>query len=247
MAILEGSGITEKSLQKSVLRSIDKLTKKPKEEVELELSSKKISFKTIKNIFENIAKAKPDSELESIFSYLKKVGINRNYFSFSPFMVRGLDYYTRVIYETSVIQPKIGSLTGGGRYDNLVMQLGGPDITGTGTTIGLERIVEVIKELNFWKETASKTKALVTVFSPGLLDTSSKIASNLREKFINAELYLDPDAKLDKQLKYADKKGIPWVIIIGPEEVKQNKIVLKNLQNKTQETISLDQAINRLS
>ena len=246
--ILDNSEITDDKLKLSVMQTIDKLGKKSKEEVELELKNKGIEAEKIKNIFSEIENAKPNEELLNIFSFLEKNGIKKDFFTFSPFMVRGLDYYTRTIYETYVTEPKIGSLTGGGRYDNLVKQLGGPDITGTGTTIGLERIIEVIKELNLWNEiTTSVTKVLVTVFSKELLDNSIKMASQLRTAEISAELFLDPEKKLDKQLKYADKKGIPWVIIIGPEEQKQNKIVLKNLKTKKQEIISIDQAIHCLS
>jgi histidyl-tRNA synthetase len=246
-ALLEKAGIKEKGLRLSVLQSIDKLGKKPKEEVEKELEDKKISPEQIRKIFNALNKAKPDEELKQIFSFLKSSKVPEEYYQFNPSMVRGLDYYTRAIFETYVTKPKIGSVTGGGRYDNLVAQLGGPDISGTGTSIGLERIVEVIKEFKLWPDFKSPTKVLVTIFSPELQEKSIKIANQLREASIPTELYLDPQAKLDKQLKYADRKKIPFAIIIGPDEVEKEVVVLKNLQSRSQKTIILEELFSAVS
>lgn len=247
-SILTKAGITQKERQLSALQSIDKLDKQPMKVVENELNTKGLSSIQIKSIFAAIKNAKPDKDLSEIFTFLKANKVPEEYYRFLPSMVRGLDYYTRAIFETYVTKPKIGSVTGGGRYDNLVKQLGGPDITGTGTTIGLERIVEVIKEQKLWPEVkATNTIVLITVFSPELQEKSIEIANQLRQTNINAELYLDPKTKLDKQLKYADRKGIPYAIIIGPDEVKNGTVVLKDLVKKTQIVIPLTQVINRLS
>lgn len=245
--LLEKAKIDDKKTQLSVLQSIDKLDKKSVIQVKKELSQKGLSQKQIQKIFEATEKAKPDQELNEIFDFLKSAGVAKKYYQFSPSMVRGLDYYTRTIFETYVTKPKVGSLTGGGRYDNLVKQLGGPDITGTGTTIGLERIIEVIKEYNLWPNLKSlKTKVLVSIFSAGLKEKSIEIYNQLRSKKINTEIYLDPKARIDKQLKYADRKGIPYVIIIGPDEVEKEVVVLKKLADRSQKTLSLQKAIRIL-
>lgn len=163
-------------------------------------------------------------------------------YCFSPSMARGLDYYTGPIFETTVTNPPIGSLTGGGRYDKLISSLGGPDIPGMGTTIGLDRICDVIGELNLLPEIKKSTsQALVTIFSPKQLEKSIEVATILRSSnIVNVELYPDPEAKLDKQLKYADRKGIPYVIIIGPDEIEKKTVTLKDMRKKTQKQILFD-------
>ena len=91
------------------------------------------------------------------------------------------------------------------------------------------------------------TQVLVTIFSPNLQEKSIQAANQLRKAKINTELYLDPQTKLNKQLKYADKKGIPWVIIIGPEEVKEKVVVLKNMASGKQEKLTLKKTITKLT
>lgn len=159
---------------------------------------------------------------------------------FDPRLARGLDYYTGPVFESSVDQPKIGSIAGGGRYDKLLKILGGPNLPATGTTIGLDRVADVIEELGLWPDISKTlTKILVSIFSKKLLVQSIKVASSLREKGINTELYPNEEAKLEKQLKYADKKNIPYVVIIGPEEAKNDTLILKNMTTGEQEKIPL--------
>ncbi|MBU2592113.1 MAG: histidine--tRNA ligase [Patescibacteria group bacterium] len=242
--ILNSAGIKNQKQQLSILRSIDKLDKKTKKEVENELYSKGLSKEQVSNLFSAIDNTLPGQDLKTIFDFLKLSKVPGKYYRFSPTMVRGLDYYTGTIFETYVTKPKIGSITGGGRYDNLVKQLGGPDIAATGTTIGLERIIEVIKEFNFWPNLKPcKTKVLTTIFSDSqaLINTSIKITNKIRESGVAVELYPDPQTKLDKQLKYADKKGIPYALIIGPDEIKNNTVVLKDLIKKAQKELSLEE------
>lgn len=131
-----------------------------------------------------------------------------------------------------------GSLGGGGRYDKLISDLGGPDWPSVGVSFGLDRICDVLEESQIWQDVPSTpTQILITVFSPDLLDESIRVTKLLRDSGVNAEVYLEADAKLDKQLKFADKKQIPWVAILGPEELKEEKLILKNLKSGTQETM----------
>jgi histidyl-tRNA synthetase len=125
--ILKNSSISDKSKQLKTLQIIDKLDKKPKKAVEEELSMV-VSSKTARSVFCEIEKAKPNKELQAIFNYLEMCKVPPQYYQFRPFLVRGLDYYTGAIFETTVSEPKIGSITGGGRYDNLVSTLGGPEL-----------------------------------------------------------------------------------------------------------------------
>jgi len=176
--------------------------------------------------------------LVKIFDLLKKYGVSE-YVEYDPGIVRGLEYYTRTVFEGWDVKGEFRAIWGGGRYDNLVADVGGKQkIPGVGFAMGDMVIAGVLKANNKYPTLLiNKTQVLVTVFSPELYDKSLKIANVLREENINAETFLDPTAKIDKQLKYADKKGIPYVIIIGPVEAEQTLVVLKNLRTREQITI----------
>lgn len=244
--MLEQAGIGDKKLQLAVLQSIDKLDKKSEDEVIQEVQNKGLSDSMATTLLEIIKQAQPDQGLQELFDYLEQYGIDKSYWEFSPSLVRGLDYYTSAIFETYVEEPKIGSVTGGGRYDNLISQLGGPDTPATGTTIGFDRICDVIEELGLIKS-VDKKRVLVTIFSPELVNKSIETTGFLRDRQIACELYPDPNTKLEKQLKYADKKQIPFVVIIGPEEASNNQVVCKDLKTGEQEKLSMEKLIERLS
>ncbi len=230
----------------AAIASIDKLDKKPKSEVKSELVKKGLTKTQAEKVLEIIEASKPDKFLEETIQYAKQFGVDKN-LEFDPTLARGLDYYTGPIFESVVEKPKIGSLTGGGRYDNLLKDLGGPDFPATGTSVGLDRVVDVIEELKLWKDTqATNTSVLVTVFSEKLFARSSEVTNLLRKSGINAEIYLDNKANLDKQLKYANKKGIDWAVIIGPNEILKESVVLKNLKTKTQETIPVQALLTKI-
>ncbi len=233
--LIEKSGVAKEKAS-TVIQSIDKLDKKTKEEVEKELSEKGLSLSQISNLFSVIDSTRPDSALQNTINVASKMGAKN--IQFSPSLARGLNYYTGAIFETVVSQPKIGSITGGGRYDNLIQQLGGPDLPAVGTTIGLDRICDVIEELKLWPDLpASPAKVLVTIFSPELLDKSLSLSLSLRSSDIPTELFPEPNVKLDKQLKYASQKGIPFVAILGPEEAVKDSVTLKNMQTGEQKQI----------
>ena len=158
-------------------------------------------------------------------------------------MVRGCDYYTSTIFEVSVTEPKIGAIGGGGRYDNLIETLGGPKIPAVGFSFGFERVVDVIKELNLLPElTKSKTKILVANFNSETENESIKLVSKLRENNISAIVYPTSE-KIGKQIKYALDLGIKFVAIIGPDEAKNNQIMLKNLETSEQKLVNFEELI----
>ncbi|MGB9637487.1 MAG: histidine--tRNA ligase, partial [Microgenomates group bacterium] len=177
--------------------------------------------------------------LVKIFELLKKYGV-ADYVEFDPGIVRGLEYYTRTVFECWDAKKEFRAIGGGGRYDNLVELVGGKQkIPGVGFAIGDMVIAEVLRASGKYPDLrVNPTKVLVTVFSPELYDESLQIAGSLRENNINTEVYLDPSAKIEKQLKYADKKGIPLAIIIGPVEAVNNTVTIKNLNTKSQKTVS---------
>ena len=161
MDAMADAGI-KKGEELGVIQSIDKLDKKTKEEVSAELAEKGYDTDTIKAVFAAIAAAKPDEYLQQVIDLASKIGVDN--LEFDPTLARGLDYYTGPIFETVVKEPKIGSLTGGGRYDNLIKDLGGPDLPAVGTTIGLERALDVVSELEMWGGGAETAEVLVTIF-----------------------------------------------------------------------------------
>lgn len=237
-SLIEKSGIgSDKTM--SVLQTLDKLDKKTEDEVRQELFERQITSDEIKTLFELLKNVREDQYLKDVVDIAKKIGTKN--LEFSPYLMRGLDYYTGPIFETVVKEPKIGSVTGGGRYDKLVANLGGPDLPAVGTTIGLDRICDVIEELKLWPNlNSSGSVVLVTIFEPKLVNQSVTLTKSLRDLSINAEIYLNPETELKKQLKYANDKGIPFVVLIGPSEISQGTIAVKNMQTGEQKAFKND-------
>lgn len=243
--ILEASGITEN--RNSTLQSLDKFGKIGQDGVTKELIDKGLDKDTITAIFNYIKQAQPDEYLQKVINQLKTMGISENNYKFDPTIVRGLDYYTGPIFETVVTEPKIGSITGGGRYDKLIKSLGGPDICAVGTTIGLDRIVDCITELNLLPNLPkTKTKVLVANFGEDTINQSLKLITQLRSNNIASSFYSDSE-KLGKQFKYADSLGIPFVAMIGTDEAKENQVTIKNMATGEQKTINSTDLIHFLA
>ncbi len=153
-------------------------------------------------------------------------------------LARGLNYYTGIIFEAKApAGVKMGSIGGGGRYDDLTGLFGVPNIPGVGISFGIDRIYDVMEELNLFPENLqTKTKALF--FNMGATESLAtlSLAANLRTAEIGCEVFHEP-AKMDKQFKYAEKKSIPFVIIIGSKEMESQEAVVKNLKTSEQEKI----------
>jgi histidyl-tRNA synthetase len=170
---------------------------------------------------------------------------------FENTLVRGLDYYTGLIFEVVLKEnPNSLSLCGGGRYDNLIGMFGNNHVPAVGFSVGFDRTLDVIKALGKLPDDLTTSKVLVTIL-PGYDGQSISLAQKLRADNINTEVYLELDSegnppRLDRQLKYADRKGIPYIVIIGPDEVKNNTVTVKNLKTREQKTVSLDQLPNEL-
>lgn len=235
----------DKNIQ--AIRILDKIKKIGPEAALQELQEKGFSKQESVEILQTVENTKPTERLQQIFSALEQLGITKTQYEFSPTLARGLDYYTGMILEVEVEEYPTGSLGGGGRYDKLVGMFAGKDIPAVGFSFGFDRIIEAMDQLNLFPQDLTTTKVLVTVFSMELGQNSVDVALQLRLNNINTELWLDANSKLEKQFKYADLKEIPYVIVIGPEEVENNKITLKDLSRKTQETLSLEQAITKLT
>ena len=227
-------------LQFSVIASIDKLDRKSEEEVASELIAKGIDTNTVKHLFELLKTAKPTQKLQEILDLSQNLGVNKERLFFEPRLARGLDYYTSTIFEVKIDDYPAGSVLGGGRYDNLIDTLCSVDIPAVGFALGFDRTIEALDMFGLFPKEKTYTKVLVSVFNKDLADEAAMVAANLRGNGIETEIFPSYEVKLEKQLKYADKKQIPWLVVVGPEEVNKNKVVLKNLNTgkQTEEKLS---------
>ncbi len=237
-----------KDIPNKYLTSLDKLEKIGRDGVLNELGNKGLETQQANELLNNISKSKETENLNKIIEAYKKLGYPKESLEFDPYLIRGLDYYTGIIFEVVLrSENKSLSLGGGGRYDNLIGIFSKQDIPAVGFAFGFDRVVETMEELNIFPEDLYTTEVLVTIFSTDLEEESVKASSKLREGGINTELWLDANIKLEKQLKYADSKGIPYVVIIGPDETKNGMVMLKDLKNNKQTALSLDGVIQKLS
>ena len=246
-----------------VCNAIDKLDKVEWNEVEKDLIEKNIAATSIeklhqlliKNLSLDLLKTELNSieiaqqgiaELQELFSYLAIFNIPETHYKFDISLARGLDYYTGPIFETKLPKhPHMGSLNGGGRYNGLIASFGGKDIPAVGTSLGLDRIFTAMQQLNLLDDVKTSTKVLVGNFGEATLAASLKLVTDLRANNINTEFYPDAD-KLKKQFGYCDKKKIPFMCIIGEEEMAANVITLKNLQNSEQNKFSFIDLLQQL-
>jgi histidyl-tRNA synthetase len=174
-------------------------------------------------------------ELQQVVRYLDLAGVPDRFYQVDLHMVRGLDYYTGPIFEIVVDKPKIGSLSGGGRYDGLIGMLGSQDCPAVGISLGMERLIDVIDELGMAPPDvrSTVTEVLVTVFDAEHLRHSVATAASLRAAGVTCEVYLGEE-KLGNQIRYASRKNIPLVVIIGPDEASQGKAILRNMASGEQ-------------
>ncbi len=235
-------------IEPKYLAAIDKLAKIGEANVLRELEEKGLNSKEALDLFGRVQTMQPSDNLVQAMQLYKQLGYPEDSIAFNSTMVRGLDYYTGIIIEAVLkSEPKSSSLGGGGRYDQMIGKFTGKDLPGVGFSVGLDRTIEAMEEAGVLKAQKTNSQVLVTVFSPELIKKSLEATLRLRSANIGVELWLDPESKMEKQLKYADQKGIPYVIIIGPDEAASAEVVLKDLQRRTQEKMSLDEVSSRLS
>lgn len=225
---------------------IDKLEKIGKDGVIEELVANAVcrSSEEAASLFQKIMNKPPTPYLISVMSHAVAMGVPKSQIQYSPTLARGLDYYTGLIFEIVCDDYPFGSLGGGGRYDNLIGLFAPTNIPAVGFAFGFDRTIEALETLHlFPKEFAGKTKVLVTIFSEQLQKASIDLANTLRAEDINTEVYIG-DLKrknsLEKQLKYADLRQIPFVAILGEEEKKQGTVIIKDMETRQQEVISIN-------
>lgn len=229
-AIFEG-------IPKEAITIIDKLKKIGEEGVKKELAEKNLEA----SLLDQVKSASPTPRIQEVLGIL-----NEDKVIFEPTLARGLDYYTGIIIEVEIEGYTAGSIGGGGRFNNLIGMFNGASIPAVGFAFGFDRLLEALESLNLIKITPSVTKALVTVFSSELEKDSVEIAKTMRGKGITTEVWLEPNSKMEKQIKYALRKKIPYLLILGPEEKEKGMVTIKALDTREQKTVRLDEAIQMI-
>lgn len=258
--LAEFAGISEQLIDFTV--ALDKLDKVGKEGVVKELLEKNISqtsidkldflFNQSENALENVLQLKEKfagievgtsgvEELEFVLTQCINLGISSDNLKFDITLARGLDYYTGAIFEVKANNVAMGSIGGGGRYDNLTEVFGVKNIPGIGISFGLDRIYLVMEELGLFPENSENSvKFLFANYGEKESLEAMKIIAKLREKGVSAELYPE-SAKLKKQFSYADKKGIVNMVFYAEQEIAEEKITIKNQENGEQKTLSVEE------
>lgn len=246
--------------------AIDKLDKIGLEKVNEELASKGISAEAIallqpiielegtnyekigvlKNVLESSADGmKGVEELEYILRKTDLLGI-RCQLDLDLTLARGLNYYTGAIFEVKALDVQIGSITGGGRYDNLTGVFGLPGVSGVGISFGADRIYDVLNQLDLYPEDSIlATQVMFVNFGENEESYCLQLLAQLRKKGIRSEIYPE-SAKMKKQMSYADAKKIPFVALVGENEMKENKIMLKNMITGEQKLSSLEEVVEAI-
>jgi histidyl-tRNA synthetase len=246
--------------------AIDKLDKIGTENVNTELAEKGISAKAIEKLqpilnlqgntaekLEKLQKLLENSaiglkgieEIKTVFGYFSQLNLKAEA-ELNLTLARGLNYYTGAIIEVKAMDVPMGSICGGGRYDDLTGIFGLPGVSGVGVSFGADRIYDVMKELNlFPPDNKATTQILFVNLGTEEEKFCLSLVSQLRKAGINSEIY--PDAsKLKKQMAYADGKTIPWVAIVGKDEMDAGVISLKNMNSGFQDKISINQLIEKM-
>ena len=231
--------------------AVDKLKKIGEEGVIKELISKGLSEERAKEVFTLIRNQEETDALRDITEYLKSFRFDKAKFKFDPTLARGLNYYTGVIFEIEIEGYAVGSICGGGRYNNLIGMFSNQQFPAVGCAFGFDRLIEAMEAQQLFPNdlALSSTEVLVTIFTNDLKEKSLEVCALLRSNNFNAEIYLGEikdKNPLEKQLKYANQKNIPYVVIIGSEEAEKNMVTLKNMQTREQKQLSVDQLLTAI-
>ena len=185
-------------------------------------------------------------ELKELFGYINAAGLKCDV-ELDLTLARGLNYYTGAIFEVKAKDVQIGSICGGGRYDNLTGIFGMPDVSGVGISFGADRIYDVLTELNAFPEGLEQAARVMFInFGPAEQAACIGIAARLRAAGISTLIYPDA-AKMKKQMDFANRKQVPFVAFVGESEMKDGTVTLKNMADGTQETLTVDKLIEKMA
>lgn len=225
----------------SIIQSIDKLDKQSPESIIEELVDKGLNRQDAEAVLSKLDKLAISDNLNKIVQKTLALGVEQKSLIFNPKLARGLDYYTGLIFEVKI--PALGNTAvgGGGRYDNLIEDLSGYKMPAVGIGLGFDRIVEACEELGLIPENNMGTLAMLSFFEDDVCQEKAlEIAKALRLAKISTEVFPAVD-KLGKQFKVAEQKQIPFVIVVGENEIKENKFMLKNMQSGQQSLLSVEE------
>jgi histidyl-tRNA synthetase len=248
------SGVPDAQLP-DLYRSVDKFDKIGAEGVSKELRERGISDEVVARMMDLLQARAPGlasldnvedalgpqegiRELREMATFLNDFNVDPQNYDFDFTMVRGLGYYTGPIFETVITEPNLGSITGGGRYDDLIGIFRKESLPTVGTSLGIERIIDLMDELKLYPSEIGGTvvEVLVTVFGDETRGQSFRLASELRAAGVRTEVYLQ-DKGVGKQITYADKKRIPLVALLGSDEIAQGTVKLKRLRDGVEVTV----------
>lgn len=231
--------------------AIDKLDKIGREGVQAELRSRGLGEEAIARVWAGLEGAplygaeEADAELAQVESLALGMGVSRERLVIDRTLARGLDYYTGPVFETVLVDSGMGSVSGGGRYDGLIGMFSGRQIPAVGVSLGLERLIVLLEERRGAAGPRTATRAFVTIFSPETQGASLEAARVLRQAGVPTELSL-LGGKLGRQLKQADAQGVPFALVIGPEEAAAGQVRLKDLRDGQEQVLALAEVVERL-
>ena len=187
------------------------------------------------------------SEMNYIFDKIEKLNLKNSILNFDVSLARGLNYYTGSIFEVKSNDVEIGSIAGGGRYDDLTSIFGLDNVSGVGISFGIDRIFLVMDELNLFPEDIDiSSRVLFVNFGEVESEFCLSLVKKLRDNNINSELYPSAE-KIKKQMNYANNKGVQYVVMVGEDEMKSGKLSIKNMQTGDQEKMNISELIKILS
>ncbi|MFC6999319.1 histidine--tRNA ligase [Rufibacter roseus] len=179
-------------------------------------------------------------DIRQMLAFLSSFSVNKAKLQLDVTLARGLSYYTGCIFEVKVNNVQMGSISGGGRYDNLTGMFGLPGVSGVGFSFGVDRIFDVLEELKLFPEDSQTiTQVLIANFDEASMQYALPVLQTLRKAGVATELFPE-SAKLKKQMAYADQKNIPYVLLIGSEEMESGLLNLRNMRTGLQERLTLD-------
>ncbi len=263
--LFEALGLKEQSVE--IIRIIDKIEKIGKDNVVAMLEEMQIAKEAIEKIvdFLEIAGTTDEKiqalenmdiqselfqagveELKAVVGYVRKFGVPDTHFKVELTIARGLDYYTGTVYETFLNEYRsLGSVCSGGRYDNLAEYYTDKKMPGVGVSIGLTRLFYQLNELQAIKQEQKSIAKVLVIPMTENIEKALEIGASLRKENISTEIYLE-EKKIKAKMKYANHLEIPYVILVGEDEINNNVVTLKNMVTGEQETVSLAEAISRL-
>ncbi len=240
--------------QSAVIRVLDKMDKLSLAEIKQELKSLITNseasslLKLVRAEGSSKAKLKlfkkyNTVEIQEFLKVAQAFGISEDVLVFDPSLARGLDYYTGIIFEVFIPEVNIGAVCAGGRYDDLCSLFCPEKFSGVGVAFGFDRTIVAMEELKLLNSARLNSQVLVTYFNPEMLSDSLRILNDIQIAGLKAEIYFEPE-KLAKQLKYADKKNILFVVIYGSNEKERGEVTIKMMKTGKQKTIPQNQIIN---